>query len=273
MKAIQTEWHGCRFRSRLEARWAVVFEAMGIDWEYEPEGFVLDDGTWYLPDFLLHGIKGDNGHEYLSDNDTIETRDGRDGDVWVEVKPHASTDEDDFKKVCEFAKERPIVIATSLPDAGSLDEFVDSVDNLSAEWPHPFATMIMEGYTNGGSSPIVVDKGGDARIVDIGNLDSVKLIDERATLRAYAAGRKARFEHGEKPGMHARQKETKRKLEPKESFRGHRVFRRKLTPDEALAIYDMDGTYSEIAKRFNTSTEKVKNIKTGKTFHAVTHRR
>ena len=52
-KAIQTEYKGYLFRSRLEARWAVFFDAMGIEWEYEPEGIVLSDGTNYLPDFYL----------------------------------------------------------------------------------------------------------------------------------------------------------------------------------------------------------------------------
>ena len=40
MKAIQTEYKGYLFRSRLEARWAVFFDACGVDWEYEPEGYV-----------------------------------------------------------------------------------------------------------------------------------------------------------------------------------------------------------------------------------------
>lgn len=53
VKAIETNYNGYRFRSRLEARWAVFFEAAFIDYEYEPEGFVLDDGTCYLPDFYL----------------------------------------------------------------------------------------------------------------------------------------------------------------------------------------------------------------------------
>ncbi len=52
-KAIQTEYKRYLFRSRLEARWAVFFDAMGIEWEYEPEGIVLSDGTNYLPDFYL----------------------------------------------------------------------------------------------------------------------------------------------------------------------------------------------------------------------------
>lgn len=55
IRAIETSYDGCRFRSRLEARWAVFFNAAGIEWQYEPEGFVLSDGSWYLPDFYLPG--------------------------------------------------------------------------------------------------------------------------------------------------------------------------------------------------------------------------
>ena len=51
MKVIETEYKGYRFRSRLEARWAVFFDACGVRWEYEPEGIILSDGSWYLPDF------------------------------------------------------------------------------------------------------------------------------------------------------------------------------------------------------------------------------
>lgn len=53
MKAIETRYAGCLFRSRLEARWAVFFDTLGIEWQYEPEGFQLSDGRWYLPDFRL----------------------------------------------------------------------------------------------------------------------------------------------------------------------------------------------------------------------------
>ena len=53
MKAIETIYNGYRFRSRLEARWAVFFDALGIKYEYEPEGFEFQDGTMYLPDFYL----------------------------------------------------------------------------------------------------------------------------------------------------------------------------------------------------------------------------
>lgn len=50
--AIPTVYQGIRFRSRLEARWAVFFDQMGWDWEFEPEGYT-DGRTRYLPDFWL----------------------------------------------------------------------------------------------------------------------------------------------------------------------------------------------------------------------------
>lgn len=53
MKPIRTKYKGCLFRSRLEARWAVFFDALGLAWEYEREGFQLQNGDWYLPDFHL----------------------------------------------------------------------------------------------------------------------------------------------------------------------------------------------------------------------------
>lgn len=50
---IETRYKGYRFRSRLEARWAVYFDSMGLKWEYEPESFKLSDGSVYLPDFYF----------------------------------------------------------------------------------------------------------------------------------------------------------------------------------------------------------------------------
>lgn len=50
--AIETTYAGHRFRSRLEARWAVFFDHMRVPWLYEPEGFAFDDYR-YLPDFYL----------------------------------------------------------------------------------------------------------------------------------------------------------------------------------------------------------------------------
>ncbi len=74
MKAIETRYKGYRFRSRLEARWAVYFDAIGLKWEYEPEGFEFKNGTRYLPDFRLPEI-------------------GK----WAEVKPEPLTGEEMHK--------------------------------------------------------------------------------------------------------------------------------------------------------------------------------
>lgn len=73
IEPIETHYAGCRFRSRLEARWAVAFDAAGWDWEYEPEGFAFN-GHRYLPDFrITNGPEGLGGTTYIevkgSDND------------------------------------------------------------------------------------------------------------------------------------------------------------------------------------------------------------
>ncbi len=68
-KAIETIYKGCKFRSRLEARWAVFFDNCNADWEYEPEGYDLGNGIYYLPDFLIRNVDGRVG-----------------GDLYVEVK-------------------------------------------------------------------------------------------------------------------------------------------------------------------------------------------
>lgn len=52
MTAIETEYKGYRFRSRLEARWAVFFDAINIEWKYETEGYEIGEHR-YLPDFWL----------------------------------------------------------------------------------------------------------------------------------------------------------------------------------------------------------------------------
>lgn len=65
IKAIETKYNGYKFRSRLEARWAVFFDTLGIKYEYEKEGYELknneeiscvwftDKTLFYLPDFFI----------------------------------------------------------------------------------------------------------------------------------------------------------------------------------------------------------------------------
>ena len=81
IKAIETVYKGYRFRSRLEARWAVFFDTLGLKWEYEPEGFVMPSGTHYLPDFKVltkHGATH-----------------------WYEVKPETTTEDQKFQEFFE----------------------------------------------------------------------------------------------------------------------------------------------------------------------------
>ena len=76
IKAIETVYNGYRFRSRLEARWAVFFDAMHIKYEYEPEGFVGWNDVKYLPDFYIPEEK-----------------------VYIEVKGHDDQLERDWEKI------------------------------------------------------------------------------------------------------------------------------------------------------------------------------
>jgi hypothetical protein len=45
---IKTRIHDIEFRSRLEARWALMFEAFGWPWNYEPI-----DLAGYIPDYIV----------------------------------------------------------------------------------------------------------------------------------------------------------------------------------------------------------------------------
>lgn len=58
IKAIDTVYEGCRFRSRLEARWAVFLDTLGVRWEYEPQGYLVGARRRpYLPDFYLPELR------------------------------------------------------------------------------------------------------------------------------------------------------------------------------------------------------------------------
>jgi hypothetical protein len=96
IKAIPTRYAGCHFRSRLEARWAVFFDAMGIAWEYEPEAFVGCWGAPYLPDFYLPSLYVEGRHERVGPNE-VEMTPG----VYVEVKPTLKALRADSKKLAQ----------------------------------------------------------------------------------------------------------------------------------------------------------------------------
>lgn len=52
MKPIPTFYNDTKYRSRLEARWAMFFNSIGIFADYEP----CDIGKGYIPDFYLTGM-------------------------------------------------------------------------------------------------------------------------------------------------------------------------------------------------------------------------
>lgn len=178
IRPIETEWRGCRFRSRLEARWAVYFEALCIDWEYEPEGFVLDDGKQYLPDFLLHGIEGRGGP-----------------DLYVEVKGHMT--QRDMEKVRGFSRHKPIYIVGNIPYDGQRgNQWFTLMEKASYEWPYPYNFEFIDGDNFGAF--LGVDAHGAPRL--FGD-DGSYLCDshERANNAALCAAKQARFEHRERP--------------------------------------------------------------------------
>jgi len=93
VKPIQTKYRGQWFRSRLEVRWAIFFDALGVKWEYEKEGYVLPDKSCYLPDFWLPQVN-----------------------MWAEVKPQPFT-LSEYKKAIYLVKgtEYPLLMLIGIP--------------------------------------------------------------------------------------------------------------------------------------------------------------
>lgn len=212
MKPIETEYKGYRFRSRLEARWAVFFDACGVKWEYEPEGFDLGDGLYYLPDFLLHDV-------LIRDfNSPI--------DLWVEVKGQMT--EQDAKKIIKFAESgseghdylygypNPILIVTNIPYG---DDYLDTIDYMrdlaySSNDPAPFNFSLIDGDYFA-AFPVINKQGHLVIMDDNGRCSGSKgegQFDYEATVEAYRLARQARFEHN---GRKHEQSLLKRQLNPR----------------------------------------------------------
>lgn len=131
IRAIQTEYRGYLFRSRLEVRWAVFFDACGVDWEYEPEGYDLGNGLYYLPDFLLHGVTINHG--YFKKN----------CDIYVEVK--GQMNDADAEKINRFyaagypegndwgVSHTAVLVVGNIPDG---EDMCEILDNLQTEAYH-----------------------------------------------------------------------------------------------------------------------------------------
>lgn len=83
IKPLPATHNGIRLRSWTEKRVCVALDAMGVRYAYEPEGFRLESGVCYRPDFLIP-----------------------DWDVWLEVKREGwMNDNDEAAEIDRKAKE------------------------------------------------------------------------------------------------------------------------------------------------------------------------
>jgi hypothetical protein len=158
MQAIETLYKGCLFRSRLEARWAVFFDALDKVWLYEPEGFVLEDDICYLPDF------------YLPEEE-----------VWIEVKPltaEGPTD-DDLRKCCLLSKHTKQGVVMLVGTPGDLAQDYQPIVFFDGH--------VMEPTGDGAHAAHIVVAMMDMAIPP-----------GKPYEKAIAAARQARFEHGQK---------------------------------------------------------------------------
>ena len=186
IKPIETIYHGYRFRSRLEARWAVFFGSLGVKYEYEPEGFKLPDGSMYLPDFrvMCHASRGQDCKPFP---------------LYIEVK--GVMDEASAKKIKAFSYEQALLIVGNIPTIQYADDISDSrvldcYDDMGFEL-YPFNYYTIDGDYFG-AYPCVW-KGKFGLLGDEGSY--CYWGDHIHTAYAYIAARQARFEHGEKPQL------------------------------------------------------------------------
>ena len=189
IKPIQTYYDGHWFRSRLEARWAVVLKYLGVPYEYEPEGFDLGDGMYYLPDFRVkcHGLRG----YYKADP----------FDLYIEVKGKMTAE--DAAKIKRFTdwhseyglRQYPLLIVDKIPDEGCSTDWELSDSSIGFDLT-PFNYETIDGDWFGAYPAATWDGkfylfGADSNYINDDDADRMEL--------AYRAARCARFEHGECP--------------------------------------------------------------------------
>jgi hypothetical protein len=164
IQAIETNYKGYRFRSRLEARWAIFFDALSMPYEYEKEGFNLGNAGWYLPDF------------YLPDTET-----------WIEVKP-SEPDETERCKVRTLAcaRDEYVDIVVGTPSIASVES------SSSREILHCYPGSMPPGKQNWSTLIWCIRFW-----VNEAKANHPLLIE--ATIEAAHQARSARFEHGETP--------------------------------------------------------------------------
>jgi hypothetical protein len=184
IKPIETVYNGYRFRSRLEARWAVFFDTLGIKYEYEKEGYDLD-GVWYLPDFWLPGVS---------------LRGGKDG-IWCEIKSEQPTKGEE--RLCQLLNKSTgfgAVLVVGLPssDADAMyQELYDWWDNCML-WCKCYGC----GY--------IKVEFSEGNYMECPRCKADCDDDHPDIVAAYGAAKSAHFEHGEHgaPRPHTRTMNT-----------------------------------------------------------------
>lgn len=205
---IETWYAGCRFRSRLEARWAVFFDHLGIRWEHEAQGYKLPSGELYLPDFalpeldVLIEVKGDEAsfrEEAPRYAEAVQTRSipGR-GLVFLGPIPDPATPAPMHLSV----KTEPHCCGETILCLHEIDFAVLAWEN---ENPNPtddawewFGLCTGQRSHDPHRLPALGHLGrGNRGYLGVGSIPGV-LVNQRVA-DAYRAARSARFEHGEQP--------------------------------------------------------------------------
>lgn len=180
IRAIETEFDGYLFRSRLEARWAMFFKTLSIPYRYEPEGYEMD-GVRYLPDFWMPTL-----------------------DSWVEIKGESPTDQEDkkarlladgtSKKVYVFWGDIGLPSDEEMPESAWC-YFPDTGDgggwDCSYYWCECHQCGALGIEFNGRSDRLKCKRAGCAYS---GHGDKGYNYDSPRLIRAYRAARQARFE-------------------------------------------------------------------------------
>lgn len=198
--AIQTEYKGYLFRSRLEARWAVFFDALGIEWKYETEGYEID-GKRYLPDFWLPAA-----------------------DAWVEVKGDPKGLRNEFDRMVLVLGQRSplpgfaagkseLIVLGDVPEGGSFKTILHPTFSrksgiLARTWGF-FVTAkgSPSRFLSDADQSVLYLLFGKYAMTDPGESPSSPAWDFapwvletpgsfQAVVDAYRAARQARFEHG-----------------------------------------------------------------------------
>ena len=196
IKPIETVYNGYRFRSRLEARWAVFFDALEIKYEYEPEGFNLGNGVYYLPDFLLHNII------------TRYAQKDEPRDIYVEVKGIMTNK--DRHKIEQFSEELNVPVAIGCSDM----IFISPANWGNAYSVGDFAEMSYLGRCNKCGTLYFISENGSYTSTCCGFYDGDRTFNALAygdkptekpwkcdnkITSAFLKAKQARFEHGETP--------------------------------------------------------------------------